>query len=57
MSDSSETAKFIHELWPFIPEDEAREFCGKLFGVRIELATIKIVLWVTKRVLEHKLTK
>lgn len=51
------TSKFINEQWPFITEEDAYEFCSSLFGQQTQIAEIKIMLWVTKRVLDHKLEK
>lgn len=55
--ESHRVARQIHEQWPFIPEDEARKFYESLCGVSVAEGSVRVSLWVLKRVIEHKTTR
>lgn len=56
-ADDSEARRmgiYIHELWPFIPEQDAYEFYWSLGHTGPAEGSVKVALWVLKRVLEHE---
>lgn len=53
-SEARHVAKFIHEQWPYIPEDDAFEFYVSLGHIAISEGSVKVSLWCLKRVLEHE---
>ncbi len=53
-AESVRVATQIHEQWPFIPMDEAREFYRTLICDAAE-GSVRVSLWVLKRVIENKM--
>ena len=53
-AEAHRVAAFIHEHWPFIPEDDAFEFYLDLGQIAVGEGSVKVSLWVLKRVLEHE---
>ena len=56
-TEAGRVAHQIHTQWPFIAEDEARAFYESLGHISASEGTVRISLWVLKRVIEHRLTK
>ncbi len=55
-SEARRMASFIHEQWPFIPENDAFEFYVGLGHIAISEGAVKTSLWCLKRVLEQEST-
>lgn len=56
-SEAARVARQIHTDWPFIPEDDARQFYLSLQGISGAEGAVRVSLWVLARVIEAKLTK
>jgi hypothetical protein len=54
VDEGTRVGEEIHAMWPFIPMEAARDYYYSLGHVQISEGTIKIALWVLKRVLDHE---
>jgi len=53
-AEARNVARFIHEQWPFITEQEAFDFYWGLGHIAISEGSVKTSLWVLKRVLDQQ---